>query len=114
LASQLRFEGGELDELLERVRTEVGPEARIVAANRIRQGGVAGFFAREGFEVVVDIDSAAATSDDDPAGRGRAPRPRRKSRPESAPASGPRNAPAPISEPVGAPRPRPCSTSSRK
>jgi len=55
LASQLRFEGGELEELLERVRTEVGPEARIVAANRIRQGGVAGFFAKEGFEVVVDL-----------------------------------------------------------
>jgi hypothetical protein len=55
LASQLRFEGGELEELLERVRTEVGPEAHIVAANRIRQGGIAGFFAREGFEVVVDL-----------------------------------------------------------
>ena len=58
MASQLRFEGGELEELLERVRTEVGPEARIVAANRIRQGGVGGFFAREGFEVVVDADGA--------------------------------------------------------
>lgn len=55
MASQLRFEGGELEELLERVRSEVGPEARIVAANRIRQGGVAGFFAREGYEVVVDL-----------------------------------------------------------
>jgi hypothetical protein len=64
LASQLRFEGGELEELLERVRTEVGPEAHIVAANRIRQGGIAGFFAREGFEVVVDLakgDQAANT-----------------------------------------------------
>ena len=58
MASQLRFEGGELEELLERVRTEVGPDARIVAANRIRQGGVAGFFAREGYEVVVDADGA--------------------------------------------------------
>ena len=56
MASQLRFEGGELEELLERVRIEVGPEARIVAANRIRQGGIAGFFAREGYEVVVDAD----------------------------------------------------------
>jgi len=55
LASQLRFEGGELEELLERLPSEGGPEARIVAANRIRQGGVAGFFAREGYEVVVDL-----------------------------------------------------------
>ena len=60
MASQLRFEGGELEELLERVRSEVGPEARIVAANRIRQGGVAGFFAREGYEVVVDLSESDA------------------------------------------------------
>ena len=73
MASQLRFEGGELEELLERVRSEVGPEARIVAANRIRQGGIAGFFAREGFEVVVDADGT-----DNGAGRG--PRSRRRSR----------------------------------
>jgi hypothetical protein len=78
LASQLRFEGGELEELLERVRNEVGPEARIVAANRIRQGGVAGFFAREGYEVVVDADGTNG-------GGGRGPRGRRRSRPEKAP-----------------------------
>jgi hypothetical protein len=67
LASQLRFEGGELEELLERVRTEVGPEAHIVAANRIRQGGIAGFFAREGFEVVVDLAKGEQSAS---AGRG--------------------------------------------
>jgi len=72
LASQLRFEGGELEELLERVRIEVGPEARIVAANRIRQGGIGGFFAREGYEVVVDADS--------PDGGERGPRGRRRGR----------------------------------
>ncbi len=75
MASQLRFEGGELEELLERVRTEVGPEARIVAANRIRQGGIAGFFAREGYEVVVDADGV-------PTG-GRAARGRKRARAES-------------------------------
>jgi hypothetical protein len=55
LASQLRFEGAVLEDLLDRVRTEVGPDARIVGANRIRKGGVGGFFAREGFEVIVDL-----------------------------------------------------------
>ena len=35
-----------LEDLLERVRAEVGPDARIVAANRVRKGGVGGFFAR--------------------------------------------------------------------
>ncbi len=77
MASQLRFEGGELEELLERVRTEVGPEARIVAANRIRQGGVAGFFAKEGFEVVVDL--AGSEADDADTG-GRGSRSKRRSR----------------------------------
>jgi hypothetical protein len=77
LASQLRFEGGELEELLERVRTEVGPEARIVAANRIRQGGVAGFFAKEGFEVVVDLAGSEADGADN---SGRGSRSKRRSR----------------------------------
>ncbi|HET9730735.1 MAG TPA: hypothetical protein VFR41_14995 [Acidimicrobiia bacterium] len=55
MASQLRFEGPELEDLLERVRSEVGPEARIIGANKIRKGGVGGFFAREGYEVIVDM-----------------------------------------------------------
>ncbi len=46
---------GELEELLDRVRKEVGSDANIVAANRIRKGGIGGFFAREGFEVLVDV-----------------------------------------------------------
>ena len=57
MASQLRFEGAELEEILERVRNEVGPDARIIGANKIRKGGVGGFFAREGFEVIVDVES---------------------------------------------------------
>jgi len=89
LASQLRFEGGELEELLERVRNEVGPDARIVAANRIRQGGVAGFFARQGFEVVVDVDNAQ----DVHAGRGPRGRRNRTERRPTAPAE-PTTAPA--------------------
>jgi len=48
-----------LEDLLERVRNEVGAEARIVAANRVRKGGVGGFFARQAYEVIVEpIDRA--------------------------------------------------------
>ena len=54
MASQLRFEGRELEELLERVRREVGVDAHIIEANRIRKGGIGGFFAKEGYEVLVD------------------------------------------------------------
>jgi hypothetical protein len=62
LASQLRFEGPELETLLEQVRDEVGGDARIVEANRIRKGGVGGFFAKEHFEVLVEepIDPVVA------------------------------------------------------
>jgi hypothetical protein len=59
LASQLRFEGPELEDLLERVRRECGADAHIIAANRVRKGGVGGFFAKEGFEVVVELPNGA-------------------------------------------------------
>ena len=59
MASQLEFEGPVLEDLLERVRAEVGPDARIVAANRVRKGGVGGFFAKEAFEVLVEPAAAA-------------------------------------------------------
>ena len=54
MASQLRFEGNDLEILLERVRVEVGHDARIVAANKLRKGGVGGFFSKEMFEVIVE------------------------------------------------------------
>ena len=95
MASQLRFEGGELEELLERVRNQVGPDARIVAANRIRQGGIGGFFAREGYEVIVDPES---TSDDGRAASGRGRRRNRASE-TVAPASAP--TPSAHAEPNG-------------
>jgi len=50
-----------LEDLLERVRAEVGAGARIVAANRVRKGGIAGFFSRQAYEVLVEgVDRAPA------------------------------------------------------
>lgn len=37
------------------IRQEMGPDARIVRAERIRTGGVAGFFAREHYELTVEV-----------------------------------------------------------
>lgn len=51
---KLRFSGPELPELLEHVVKEHGSTVEIAQVNRIRSGGVAGFFCREEFEVVVD------------------------------------------------------------
>ena len=53
---QSRYEGPDLEQLLEQVRTELGAGTKIVSANKIRSGGVAGFFARERFEVIVEHD----------------------------------------------------------
>jgi hypothetical protein len=55
LSSQ-RLEGSDLEALLARVREEHGGAARIVEANKLRRGGLGGFFAKESFEVVVDVD----------------------------------------------------------
>jgi hypothetical protein len=62
LASQQQFEGPVLEDLLQRVRSEVGPGARIVAANRVRKGGVGGFFSRQAFEVLVETADAPSTA----------------------------------------------------
>ncbi|CAA9427719.1 MAG: hypothetical protein AVDCRST_MAG35-2399, partial [uncultured Quadrisphaera sp.] len=44
-------EGPAIEPLLQRVRTEHGSSARIVKAERVRVGGIGGFFAQERFEV---------------------------------------------------------------
>jgi hypothetical protein len=50
------LEGTDIRALLQQVRDEYGPEARIVHAERIRSGGVGGFFAKQRFEVAVELD----------------------------------------------------------
>ena len=56
MAVQSRYEGPDLEALLEQVRTELGSGTKIVSANKVRTGGVAGFFARENYEVIVEHD----------------------------------------------------------
>jgi hypothetical protein len=55
VATRLLLEGGDLQALLARVRAEHGPDARIVSADRLRRGGVAGFFSRQWFEIGVEL-----------------------------------------------------------
>jgi hypothetical protein len=55
LPRQQTFEGPRLPELLARVSAESGPGATIVDARKIRTGGIGGFFAREHFEVRVEM-----------------------------------------------------------
>src|SRR4051812_29000710 len=75
-----KFEGASLDDILAHVYRECGVNATIVEANRIRRGGVGGFFAKEGFEVVVipepgygpgeATDAGASHDETAPAARG--------------------------------------------
>jgi hypothetical protein len=55
VTTRLLLEGPDLDELVTQVREHLGPGARIVSAERIRSGGFAGFFAKERYEMTVDV-----------------------------------------------------------
>lgn len=61
---QSRYEGPDLEALLEKVRTELGAATKIVSADKIRSGGLGGFFARERYEVVVEHDGIIVPSVD--------------------------------------------------
>lgn len=55
MTTRLLLEGTDLAELMAHVRAELGPQARVVRAERVRTGGIGGFFARERYEVTVDV-----------------------------------------------------------
>lgn len=58
MPTRLLLEGADLAELMVHVREEFGPTARIVRAERVRSGGIAGFFARERYELTIDVPDA--------------------------------------------------------
>ncbi|MGF1653164.1 MAG: hypothetical protein ACFCUP_07570 [Actinomycetales bacterium] len=59
MPQHLLFEGPDLEALLTQVRAEHGAAARIVKAERVRTGGVAGFFARQTYELTVSVARAS-------------------------------------------------------
>lgn len=61
MPSQLRFEGPDLEDVLEEVYESYGREVSIAEANKVRKGGFGGFFAKEVYEVVVDLDADGET-----------------------------------------------------
>ncbi|RKS75604.1 hypothetical protein CLV35_2078 [Motilibacter peucedani] len=60
MSTRLLLEGPTIEGVLAQVRAEHGDAARIVQADKVRSGGFAGFFAKEKFEVAVEIDDDAA------------------------------------------------------
>jgi len=55
MSAMRTFRGRELDELLQRIRAELGPDAVIVAQREDAEGGVGGFFAKR----VIEVDAVA-------------------------------------------------------
>lgn len=58
-ANELQYEGFPLEAVLERVFAERGPDASITSADRVRKGGIGGFFAKEVFRVTVAVEADA-------------------------------------------------------
>ena len=60
MMNSLLFEGPNLEEVLNEARLCFGPDVEIEAANRVRRGGLLGFFASEWFEVWARPSAAVA------------------------------------------------------
>ncbi len=70
MPTRLLLDGPDIETVLTRVQEEHGSAARIVRAERVRSGGLAGFFAKERYEVSVEVDP---TIDEQPAHRDASP-----------------------------------------
>ncbi|MBG0818638.1 hypothetical protein [Planomonospora sp. ID82291] len=91
MPKRLLLEGSDIEVLLSQVRDEHGPDVSIVSADRVRTGGFAGFFARQRYELTVEVP--------DPAERPPAPVPAPVPAPASAvpaPPTGPATAADPM------------------
>lgn len=52
----MQLDGPDLEELLLRARQEYGSNVHIVKADKVRAGGVGGFFTREQYELTIEVD----------------------------------------------------------
>jgi hypothetical protein len=96
------FEGHDVQLLLDRIRAEFGPGAKISGAEKTRVGGVLGFFAKEHYRVMIEAPETSDTTDGFAApAPDLSPPSRSQARSESAPASMSTTAqtgPAPVSD----------------
>lgn len=56
MPTRVLLEGPAIEPLLAQVRQEYGTAARIISADKVRRGGLGGFFAKEHYELSVEID----------------------------------------------------------
>jgi hypothetical protein len=89
------FEGPDVEVLLARIRREAGPDAKINGAEKIRVGGVLGFFAKEHYRVLVEAADVRGVLRPVEAGRNRQPAHARAGRRDRRKGEGRAVAPAP-------------------
>ncbi|HET9732141.1 MAG TPA: hypothetical protein VFP54_05650 [Acidimicrobiales bacterium] len=58
MLSRRLFEGPDIEKLLARIQSDLGASAKVISAEKVRRGGVGGFFARETYQVVVEAPEA--------------------------------------------------------
>ncbi len=63
---RLRLEGNSVEEILAKVQTQFGSAAHVVEAEKVRSGGIGGFFAREYVAVTVDVPEELVVLDSEP------------------------------------------------
>jgi hypothetical protein len=102
VSAQLKsFEGPDVQLLLDGIRRELGPGAKIDRAERIRVGGVLGFFAKEHYRVVVEVpDGSDAGVETTSVGEHPSRRSRRKNPPVERPAPPEAASAAPVANDV--------------
>ncbi|WP_430780645.1 hypothetical protein [Actinoplanes sp. G11-F43] len=58
------LEGPAIEPLLAQVRDEYGSSVRIISADKVRSGGIGGFFAKQHYELSVEVPDSTEDSDD--------------------------------------------------
>jgi hypothetical protein len=62
--TRVLLEGPAIEPLLNQVRDEYGSHVRIISADKVRSGGIGGFFAKQHYEVSVEVPDAEKDSED--------------------------------------------------
>jgi hypothetical protein len=65
--TRVLLEGPAIEPLLAQVRQEYGSAVRIISADKVRSGGIGGFFAKQHYELSVEVPDQPSSSSDEPA-----------------------------------------------
>ncbi len=68
MPTRVLLEGPAIEPLLEQVREEYGSQVKIISADKVRSGGIGGFFAKQKYELSVEVpDGAGPAPEEEPA-----------------------------------------------